>query len=864
MVLRTLVLGLCLLVGSTSVYASGTPEADSIELRGSNGVVRLQMDTHVGAIGNIRIGAEKRSLLVDFKGVDGDAFGRMIKEWTRNPMISAARIQPNGAFTQLVLDFEAAVGILDETMVALDNDRTRLEIVLGEEVSPQGMDLLDPARPAPELREITVARKGDMVELAFAGSATLVAEVAFQDAPPVFIVDLPGIGVDQLQEKVDDLGHGGLPELVASLSVGQGPAGVSRLRLNLSGPADLVDSSGLLRQENSILRMQLVADRQAARPVDAQSGVRLENMSLERNRGRLEFVLKGARGGDIKAYGLEQPPRLMLDFLGWDPNQILDALTRFNGERNPGIAAVRYGESRLGSARVELELVKGVQLTDTRVRHEQSETNDDVIIAMDAPGMTQVLAGIAIASGEHLSGLDMRYSPAHDFSVEPTMVIQPLVLENSEQWAGARPAVGSDFDLLGLYAKALDNDAKYQAAKADYRANAEAIPQARAGYLPVAAFDAKIGMVRQNVLRASNASFPTGSSDYASNSLALTITQPVIRMPALVKMQQADVSVEQAKVNLLAAEQDLIMRVAEQYLNTLSAMDGVELAQAERESMSKQLELARTSLRSGLGTITALHDAEGRYALAQAKEITAFNEQDIARMQLKEIVGIEVGAIRGFQRDFAAVPPQPANVAPWVEAALAQNLALRSREMASEIAKLEIKRQRSGHLPTVDLVGSIDRSDTGGSLYGSGQTVNNGQLMLQLNMPLFTGGMTSSLVRESVARREQREFQKEEESRRTESLARASFIGVLTSAESLAALRKMVKAQESSLQGRLDGFKAGLHDIIDVIDGYRLYYAARRDYLKARYTYLVNRLRLKQSVGTLSRNDLEGLALMMQ
>lgn len=134
---------------------------------------------------------------------------------------------------------------------------------------------------------------------------------------------------------------------------------------------------------------------------------------------------------------------------------------------------------------------------------------------------------------------------------------------------------------------------------------------------------------------------------------------------------------------------------------------------------------------------------------------------------------------------------------------------------------------------------------------------------MRLRVPIFEGGLTSSLVREAVARRDKAEQELEQELRKTERAARSAFLGVQTSVASLEALRQNVIAQESALAAKLQGFRSGLQTIVMVVDAYRLYYAARREYLQARYEYLVNRLKLKQSVGTLGRSDLEDLATLL-
>ena len=140
----------------------------------------------------------------------------------------------------------------------------------------------------------------------------------------------------------------------------------------------------------------------------------------------------------------------------------------------------------------------------------------------------------------------------------------------------------------------------------------------------------------------------------------------------------------------------------------------------------------------------------------------------------------------------------------------------------------------------------------------------NTELGVRLSMPIFEGGMTTSLVRESVARQDKAREEHEQESRKTERLARSALLGVQSSAQTLSALRKSLVAQESALEAKEEGLRSGLYSVVQVVDAYRLYYAAKRDYLQARYDYLLNRLKLKQSVSSLSRNDLEDLAELLK
>ena len=55
------------------------------------------------------------------------------------------------------------------------------------------------------------------------------------------------------------------------------------------------------------------------------------------------------------------------------------------------------------------------------------------------------------------------------------------------------------------------------------------------------------------------------------------------------------------------------------------------------------------------------------------------------------------------------------------------------------------------------------------------------------------------------------------------------------------------------------GFQVGTRNIVDVLEAQRQLYNAVRQYNNSRYDYILDTLRLKQAVGTLSPQDLKAL-----
>lgn len=648
----------------------------------------------------------------------------------------------------------------------------------------------------------------------------------------------------------------------------------SRLVIDLVEPYEVLDET-IAAIGSGVSQWELVLGRQAVND-------ELTSVDLNVADGQRTLLLRGGKDLHADARLLGKPDRLVIDF----PRLGRAHVSRMFGSVSfdPGVFGLPRFEAlpRAGS-RVVMPLRPGQGLSLVSPELSRSATGASLLIALAPAAAAPTVAAQTPPARRGGTGTEVAPQPVQPVPEErpldlavvreplgPLRPMRPLVLGSVPPGDEAPRSADTGLQSIGLtetLALGLEKDPRYRAAKAEFLANAEATPQARAAYLPTATYDFQRNSENQRIISSTIDAYKAVQGQtqrYPVFSHVLTISQPIIKAPAWVKMEQAKISVEQSRLALVAAEQDLIIRVAAAYLNLLASQDGVELARAEREATAKQAEQARVRLASGLGTITQFNETEGRFAITQAREVDALNKLDDARAALKEIVGVEVRSLKPFVGDIEPASPQPAQVEPWVAAALSQNLALQARAMATEIAALEVKRQKAGYLPTVSLVATHSYNDSQGSLFGGTSKIQNTELGVRLSMPIFEGGMTTSLVRESVARQDKAREEHDQESRKTERLARSALLGVQSSAQTLAALRKSLVAQESALQAKEEGLRSGLYSVVQVVDAYRLYYAAKRDYLQARYDYLLNRLKLKQSVSSLSRNDLEDLAELLK
>ena len=431
------------------------------------------------------------------------------------------------------------------------------------------------------------------------------------------------------------------------------------------------------------------------------------------------------------------------------------------------------------------------------------------------------------------------------------MKILPLLV--SLAWS---PAVFSATDLLQMYQEALTQDATLQSAKSAQIAGQEALPQGRALLLPSVNLSANSQYNDIDTQFRGASVFASARRKYNSNGYSVNLTQPLYRPINFAQYEQSKLSVEQSDALYAAAQQDLIIRVSQAYFDVLLAQYNVTLAQAQKEAIGEQLAQAKRTFEVGTSTITDTHDAQARYDLTVAQGIAAQNDFEISQNALLQIIGRLPGELVAVRSEVPLVAPQPSSMDAWVEKALAKNAEVVIARAALEIATEEVKKARGGHLPTVDLFATYGESAVGGGTAG-GSDQTGSIIGVQLSLPLFQGGATSSKVREAVANRERARQDLEVTQRRIAQTARQAYLGVTSGIAQVKALQQAVISNQSSFDSTKLGLEVGVRTSVDLLNARQQLFSARRDLAQALYTYILSRLRLSASGGVLTVADVQ-------
>jgi outer membrane protein len=439
-------------------------------------------------------------------------------------------------------------------------------------------------------------------------------------------------------------------------------------------------------------------------------------------------------------------------------------------------------------------------------------------------------------------------------------------------------------DLLAVYQRALQNDPQLKEAEATRLASLESKPQAIAALLPQISGSGTISEERdkgqsnqtesvQANGQTFNESFPfNGRVNTTTHKYGVDLAQNLFNWDNWVALKRADAQVAQAEADYQAAQQDLISRVAQRYFDVLAAEDDLDAQRANLESVNRQLEQAEKRYQVGLIAVTDVEEARAAHDSGAAAVIASKRSLASAQELLREITGDAFDTLARPIEPFELASPDPSSEDRWVDMALQQNLSLVSSRLAADIARENVSAARGGHFPTLDLVASRYKNSVGGdyinangSPYGTTSLDQYQNVIgIQISVPIYTGGMVSSQVRQAVYQHRAAKERVERVARQTEHDARDAYLGVLSEISHVRALKRALESNEVALKATESGYEAGTRTAVDVLSSRRQWIQAQTDYSRSRYDYMVNMVKLQQAAGILTEQSLSRLNTLLK
>ncbi|WP_114808144.1 outer membrane channel protein TolC [Vibrio cholerae] len=400
-------------------------------------------------------------------------------------------------------------------------------------------------------------------------------------------------------------------------------------------------------------------------------------------------------------------------------------------------------------------------------------------------------------------------------------------------------------NLAEIYNQAKENDPQLLSVAAQRDAAFEAVTSSRSALLPQINLTAGYNINRSN----------RDSRDSDTLSAGVGFSQELYQRSSWVSLDTAEKKARQADSQYAATQQGLILRVAKAYFEVLRAQDNLEFVRAEKAAVGRQLEQTKQRFEVGLSAITDVHDAQAQFDGVLADEVLAENSLTNSYEALREITGQEYSKLSVLDtKRFAASRTTESSEA-LIEKAQQQNLSLLTARISQDVARDNISLASSGHLPSLTLNGDYNYADNRNSHASNPSDYNDVKIGVNLKVPLYTGGKTTSLTKQAEFAYVAASQDLEAAYRSVVKDVRAYNNNINASIGALRAYEQAVISAKSALEATEAGFDVGTRTIVDVLDATRRLYDANKNLSNARYDYILSVLQLRQAIGTLSEQD---------
>jgi outer membrane protein len=417
-------------------------------------------------------------------------------------------------------------------------------------------------------------------------------------------------------------------------------------------------------------------------------------------------------------------------------------------------------------------------------------------------------------------------------------------------------------DLVEVHDLALKSDPRLQAAAFRRDATGENRKIARANLLPQISAGGRWTWGESSTEIAGR---ELPDSDTDTRNLDATLRQTLYRQANYESLDIARGQISQADAIYEIAYQDFLLRVSENYFLVLTLTDGVTFAEAEEKAFQRQFEQAEQRFEVGLTAVTDVHEARASYDNARARAIVARNDLADAEEALYELTWQYFDSYDALQEVLPLVEPDPIDADDWVAMSLQSNPSVLSARAAVDVAESNMRLARSGYFPTLDLVGSISRFDNnkyryfdpiGGGVLNSNLQVDDAQVSVLLDVPLYQGGRVSAQTRQGKLLLDATGQDLDDVQRGVVRQTRNAYRAVLAGIQEVQAFEQASISAESALEATQAGFEVGTRTIVDVLIAEQRKYQAQRDNSVARHAYIIRHLRLKSVAGLLTSEDL--------
>lgn len=405
-------------------------------------------------------------------------------------------------------------------------------------------------------------------------------------------------------------------------------------------------------------------------------------------------------------------------------------------------------------------------------------------------------------------------------------------------------------DLMQVYRQAKNNDIEVLSSRAKYKVNDYDVKIARGALLPQANVQFTRNYIDLELKNGSN----KFQQDDTLNTLSVQASQVLFDLNSWYNFQAARAANDASGIQLAFSEQQLLLRVAEAYFNTLKEKNLIEVVKSQKNAIENSYKQAQSRYQAGIISSTDVEQSRARFDLAKASLVGQKIAYEIKKEELEEITGRYYSRLSGLKKNITLKIPKPENVQYWINQGLKNYPPLALAQASLKANRLKRNAVRSNHLPTVKLIASYkDEEKMSSETFKNSVTKTVG---IQVSMPLLAGGSLYYQSKKAALNYANTSFDIKKYRREIKRKISSVYQQISSNILIIGAQKQSIKSLESALRAVESGYKSGTRTILELLDAQGNLADAKKEYEKARYDYVLSKLRLKLFAGKLVEKDL--------
>lgn len=418
--------------------------------------------------------------------------------------------------------------------------------------------------------------------------------------------------------------------------------------------------------------------------------------------------------------------------------------------------------------------------------------------------------------------------------------------------------------LVSIYQAALENDPSLKAAKANIDLGNSRYRNAILRYFPRAFAILDGSRTRQRIIDSENTIFDLGAARFNTSTATVSVTQPLVDFERIAFARKERTARDVAVAEFAAARQELVIKTIRRYLEALAAKKRVALLEAALAGAQEELRRAVAAEKQALISRAELKSVEAAALLAKAEMFEAQAGFRNALEGIGELTGAAPASLSDVSKPIPAPPPEPNDPEDWVRRAITGSPALRVQALKVLQAERERDELFAKNLPRIELVGTYDYLDRGGSVFGGGSKGDDAIVTVRVRIPLFNPDGEGYEFLQSRHRTKVEQLTLERDRRAVEVEVRNLFRLVSGASNKLTALRAAVEARKAAEENARKLQEAGVASFIDVLNAQRERLRSERDAFEAELRYLLDRFSLLSVTGGIAEGHVSALNQLLE